>query len=107
MSCEYIGEKDGWGWCALCETHTNAPHCALCLDRGRRYIRQYFRRRDNPKPIPDRPVRSKGLGDTVAKAIKKASGGRIKPCGGCKERQAKLNRFMRYDRRRRRLIIQW
>ncbi len=40
---------------------------------------------------PDQP--SRGLGDTVAK-ITSAVG--IKPCGGCKERQAKLNRLVPY-----------
>lgn len=37
---------------------------------------------------------SRGLGDTVAK-ITAAVG--IKPCGGCKERQAKLNRVLPYQ----------
>jgi hypothetical protein len=32
-----------------------------------------------------------GLGTTVAKAIKKASGGLINPCGGCQQREATLN----------------
>jgi hypothetical protein len=36
---------------------------------------------------------SLGLGDVVAAAIKWLTGGRVKPCGGCKERQAKLNRL--------------
>lgn len=37
--------------------------------------------------------KSKGLGDTVAK-ITRAVG--IKPCGGCKKRQAKLNKLIPY-----------
>lgn len=32
-----------------------------------------------------------GLGDKVAKAINTATMGKIKPCGGCKKRKAKLN----------------
>lgn len=32
-----------------------------------------------------------GLGDRVAKAIAVVTDGRIKPCGGCKSRQAALN----------------
>ncbi len=36
---------------------------------------------------------SRGLGDTVAK-LTKAVG--IKPCGGCKERQKKLNEMFPY-----------
>lgn len=38
-------------------------------------------------------LRSEGLGDTIAK-ITTAVG--IKPCGGCKERQAKLNAAVPY-----------
>jgi hypothetical protein len=36
---------------------------------------------------------SRGLGDTIAK-VTSAVG--IKPCGGCKERQEKLNRLVPY-----------
>jgi hypothetical protein len=36
---------------------------------------------------------SRGLGDTIAK-VTKAVG--IEPCGGCKERQAKLNKAFPY-----------
>ena len=39
---------------------------------------------------------SKGLGDTVKKAIDKVTGGKIKPCKGCKKRQEALNKVMRY-----------
>jgi hypothetical protein len=38
---------------------------------------------------------SRGLGDTVAKLIKKTTG--IKPCGGCKKRQEWLNRMFPYN----------
>ena len=44
-------------------------------------------------PNQTQPDKSKGLGDTVAK-ITKAVG--IKPCGGCKKRQKKLNRLFPY-----------
>lgn len=37
-----------------------------------------------------------GLGDLVAGAIKVATLGLVKPCGGCKERQAKLNAMGRH-----------
>ena len=37
----------------------------------------------------------KGLGDTVARVIHKVTG--AEPCGGCKERQEKLNRVVPYD----------
>jgi hypothetical protein len=36
---------------------------------------------------------TRGLGDLVADGIKLATFGLAKPCGGCKERQAWLNRF--------------
>ena len=48
------------------------------------------------KEKPVAPTKSRGLGDTVAKAIHAVSGGRIKPCGGCKKRQAKLNKLVPY-----------
>ena len=35
----------------------------------------------------------KGLGDTLAKLTKKVG---IKPCGGCRERQKKLNEMFPY-----------
>ena len=38
---------------------------------------------------------SRGLGDTVAKVIHAVTG--IKPCGGCRKRQAALNRLMPYE----------
>jgi hypothetical protein len=38
---------------------------------------------------------SRGLGDTVAK-VTKAFG--VKPCGKCKQRQAKLNELVPYKR---------
>lgn len=40
-----------------------------------------------------RDPRSTGLGDTIAKATKAVG---IKPCGGCKKRQAKLNKIAPY-----------
>ena len=46
-----------------------------------------------PKGKPWIAPASRGLGDTIAK-ITKAVG--IKPCGGCKARQAKLNTLVPY-----------
>lgn len=43
--------------------------------------------------IAGEPMRSRGLGDTVAK-ITSAVG--IKPCGGCKKRQERLNNLIPY-----------
>tara|TARA_R100001530_G_scaffold117097_1_gene84262 strand:+ start:1026 stop:1334 length:309 start_codon:yes stop_codon:yes gene_type:complete len=39
---------------------------------------------------------SQGLGDTIKKMIDKATLGKVKPCGGCKKRQAALNKMMPY-----------
>lgn len=48
---------------------------------------------DAPEPIVH-VCKSRGLGDTIAR-ITRAVG--IKPCGGCKERQANLNRLVPYS----------
>lgn len=45
---------------------------------------------NNPKPKPKpKKERLRGLGDVIAKATKAVG---IEPCGGCKTRQAKLNK---------------
>ena len=46
-----------------------------------------------PQPPHRNCSKSRGLGDTIAK-ITHAIG--IKPCGGCKKRQAMLNRLFPY-----------
>jgi flavoprotein len=43
---------------------------------------------------------SSGIGDTLAKAIKAATAGKVKPCEGCKKRQEALNRMVPYKRKR-------
>ena len=42
-----------------------------------------------------KPWRSRGLGDTVAKLTSKMG---IKPCGGCKKRQGKMNKLVPYKK---------
>ena len=42
-------------------------------------------------------LKARGLGDTVSKIIKTATGGRVKECGGCAARKAWLNRKIPYD----------
>ena len=42
---------------------------------------------------------SKGLGDTVSKAIKKISGGKIKECDSCKKRKEMLNKLFPYKKK--------
>jgi hypothetical protein len=43
--------------------------------------------------------RSIGVGDTIKKIIDKVTGGKIKQCGGCKKRQAKLNKLFPYSKK--------
>ena len=38
----------------------------------------------------------KGLGDTVSRAIKTVTRGKIKECGGCQKRRDILNRMIPY-----------
>ena len=42
-------------------------------------------------------MKSRGLGDTIAKMTKAVG---IKPCGGCKKRQEKLNKRFPYKSRK-------
>jgi len=53
-----------------------------------------FIQEDQAKKLKIAEQRSKGLGDTIAK-VTKAVG--IKPCGGCKKRQEKLNKMFPYE----------
>lgn len=55
-----------------------------------------FRLRTSRARLPDSG--SRGLGDTIAKGIELLSGGRVKQCGGCKKRQAALNRLVPYKK---------
>ena len=40
----------------------------------------------------------KGLGDTIARAIKTVSRGKIQECGGCTKRKEFLNKVVPYKR---------
>ena len=42
--------------------------------------------------------KSKGLGDTVSKVIKKVTGGRVKECQPCKRRREALNKKFPYKK---------
>lgn len=84
--------------------HCNHSHfCDSCRDReGGRVFRAGVLRRQGIEDVDvdfDCPKgkkwKSRGLGDTIAK-ITKAIG--IKPCGGCKKRQARLNKLLSYKR---------
>jgi len=41
--------------------------------------------------------KSRGLGDTVERIIKKVTRGKVKPCGGCKKRRELLNKMIPYE----------
>lgn len=91
--------RKGYLWCVELGAFTNPTHCGFCKEKGKEYTKNIFDLRDGRKvnkPRPVAPKKSRGLGDTVAKAIHKVSRGKIKPCGGCKKRQAKLNTLVSY-----------
>ena len=41
---------------------------------------------------------SRGLGDSVKKALDLLSRGHVKPCGACKKRQTRLNQIFPYKK---------
>ena len=43
------------------------------------------------------PKKSRGLGDSIEKAILAVSAGKIKSCNGCKKRRDKLNNLFPYS----------
>tara|TARA_R110000765_G_scaffold53309_2_gene106970 strand:+ start:816 stop:995 length:180 start_codon:yes stop_codon:yes gene_type:complete len=50
---------------------------------------------DNRKTLKQ-ALKSRGLGDTVSKAIKKLSGGKIQECDACEQRKNTLNKMFPY-----------
>ena len=76
----------GGGCCTVWHTNPAHPICTV------------------PQPTYDicnkceirEPNGSKGLGDTVKKMIDKVTRGKVKPCGGCKKRQERLNKILPY-----------
>jgi uncharacterized protein YbjQ (UPF0145 family) len=50
----------------------------------------------NNKKTLKKAMKSRGLGDTVSKAIKKLSGGHIQECSSCEKRKNALNRMFPY-----------
>tara|TARA_Y100001973_G_C5160456_1_gene313218 strand:+ start:289 stop:729 length:441 start_codon:yes stop_codon:yes gene_type:complete len=51
---------------------------------------------ENSKPNEETTDKSRGLGDTIAKMTNAVG---IKPCGGCKKRQAMLNKAFPYKQK--------
>lgn len=83
--------KPSWGTCLIaCNHNTNKPSIK---DTERMLNLKYY---PEGKTLPAPRIKSKGLGDTVKKIINKVTGGRVKPCGGCKKRQEALNKLMTY-----------
>lgn len=90
-------------WKLLSAGRVNRYKCSKCGNVIRNSIPPEAinqRIRTRCKASADYPAVSRGLGDTVAKTIHTVTGGKIKPCGGCKERQAFLNRVMPYGPKR-------
>lgn len=74
VCCDWSVIEDGSLKCQRCDRH---------LPRWR-----------EGKPVPFAACKaSRGLGDTVAKVTRKLG---IRRCGGCKERQEKLNKLFPY-----------
>lgn len=73
-------------------------YCKRVVIYGTSSGRAFDPKKDGGHPAAKAALRrmeSRGLGDTIAK-ITSAVG--IKPCGGCKKRQAALNRMVPYKR---------
>ena len=77
---------EGRAWRESIAKHFSVPSVDFECPHGKPWLKE--------KPVA--PTKSRGLGDTVAKAIHAVSRGKIKPCGGCKKRQAKLNKLVPY-----------
>jgi len=86
MACKHwvdCGIKGG-GCCSINEYER--PAFSVCRNCAK-----------NTDPKSRDPGRiSRGLGDTIKKIINKATLGKVKQCGGCKKRQAALNKLMPY-----------
>lgn len=98
------------GFCELVEIEGKAGF-QVCRKCGR--PRFWPKGQTRPKPMPERyrrecpgkpvddaepvaPKQSRGLGDTVANVIHRVTRGHVKPCGGCKKRQKRLNEMFPY-----------
>jgi len=77
------GGRPSYGVCMGCE------HC-ISVSVSAPTMSEKPERRPHIDPAPRL---SRGLGDTIAKATKAIG---ITPCGGCKQRQAALNKLIPY-----------
>jgi hypothetical protein len=69
------------GWCERHKRTKGPTLFRLCQERA------------DYREMWDQQVKSRGLGDTLTKVFKAVG---IKPCGGCKERAALLNKLVPY-----------
>ena len=91
-----------------CLSQTHCGACRAQTEEGRKWRESIAENFSVPqvdfdcpqgKPWNYQPEKSRGLGDTMAKAIHKVSRGRIIPCNGCKKRQAMLNKRFPYKQK--------
>ncbi len=75
------------GWCGRHQINKTPKLAELCRDESRPGYWEAWEGGYGPGQ------RAEGLGDRVAKAITTLTGGKIMPCGGCKQRQSTLNEF--------------
>lgn len=83
-------------------------HCRTCRDRegGADFRMAMGKRFEMPDGWPECPHgkpwgyigKSRGVGDTFAKMVQAVTFGLVKPCGGCKKRQRRLNAALPYRR---------
>jgi hypothetical protein len=76
-----------------CETRAHCRACRTDPDWCERVVGA--REFECPHGVTAGSLPSRGLGDTIAKATKAVG---IKPCGGCKKRQAILNKIVPYKK---------
>lgn len=78
---------------AHCHTRVHCRTCRTDADWRERVtgVRDF----DCPHGVTADNIPSTGLGDTIAKLTKSVG---IKPCGGCKKRQAALNKLVPYKK---------
>ncbi len=91
-----IEGRPGFQWCPVCQRQRFWPQ----EQKSPKPLPANYRRECPGRPAeasePVAPKKSRGLGDTVAKAIHTVTGGLVKPCGGCKKRQKRLNEMFPY-----------
>ena len=91
--CECTDNSEGIFWCPRHKINKTQHWKKLCQTKPAYFEAWEKGIGPGQNKVWDPSQKSRGLGDTVAK-ITSAIG--IKPCGGCKERQDKLNKLIPY-----------